>query len=75
MARQGEKVMSLSKTYRENGYVKYNKTDFLDYAKGFNYTEDANNNSLGNYKSDAENKKSYENLEIKRLPRILRLCL
>ena len=57
--------MSLSKTYRENGYVKYNKTDFLDYAKGFDYTEDANNNSLGNYKSDAEIKKAMKTWKLK----------
>ena len=32
--------MPKKKNYMANGYVKYTKADFLDYAKGFDYTED-----------------------------------
>lgn len=59
------KSPKIKKTYTEVGYVKYNKADFLNYAEGFDYTEDAINNSLGNYKSDAEIKKDMKTWKLK----------
>ena len=36
---------------------KYTKKDFLEYADGFDYTEDAKGGYLSSYKSDEEIKK------------------
>jgi|TARA_Y100000310_G_scaffold280393_1_gene300097 hypothetical protein len=59
------KSPKIKKTYTEVGYVKYNKADFLNYADGFNYSEDAKNNNLGGYKSDEEIKKAMKNWKLK----------
>jgi len=55
----------IKKTYTEDGYVKYNKADFLSFADGFDYSEDAENGSLGGYKSDAEIKKDMKTWKLK----------
>ena len=40
---------------------KYNKKDFLSFASGFDYSEDAEDGRLSDYKSDKEIKKDMKN--------------
>jgi hypothetical protein len=42
-------------------YKKYTKKDFLEYASAFDYSEDAQDSRLSNYKSDEEIKKDMKN--------------
>ena len=45
---------------------KYNKKMFLDYASAFDYSEDAENNNLGGYKSDEEIKEDMKSWSLRK---------
>ncbi len=45
---------------------KYTKKMFLDYASAFDYSEDAENNNLGGYKSDEEIKEDMKSWSLRK---------